>query len=406
MTDRGLQITAAGDQRRRLDRGLAGQGPDRPVGGSHLSGAGDRASHLHRRDRSRSASRSATKAGGIRRPCAGRRGVARRSSSIPTPTSPNREAIVQRRSPIRPTRFTRKRCCAARRRTSCYFASVNCASEGSGTTSAIVRPGWDAARAISRTGRKGCSSPIWISARRPGCSPRAAAPGDRRGLLHEDALRGYNRPCPCGRLVNHQRVGARFRAVARRRVTGVLRRGSRVRVLRHARPRVSERSDDQDVDGSHHRGRVRSMSIFTLIVRPFRPDLGDKIFLAGGSKRAEVVSRAGRNWWTGSSPEESKGRVPAEADLRVKREAATELADLLRSVAAGRVSATDAIALIAVWPDGRWPPGEPSFSRALHLLHHCKDDSRRRERDHASTTRQITSLEGLAKELEALARRA
>ena len=55
----------------------------------------------------------------------------------------------------------------------CYFASVNCASEGSGTTSAVVRPD-GTLQAFSLTDRRACSWRTWTSARRPGCSLRGA----------------------------------------------------------------------------------------------------------------------------------------------------------------------------------------------------------------------------------------
>ena len=90
--------------------------------------------------RSRSASSSATRAGAIRRPCAGRRAAARRWCSIRSSTRPKPGSY-------RPTTFAdpantfheKAALCRAAENT-CYFATVNFASEGSPTTSAVVRP--------------------------------------------------------------------------------------------------------------------------------------------------------------------------------------------------------------------------------------------------------------------------
>ena len=48
--------------------------------------------------------------------------------------------MCPRLSPIRRTHSMRKRRCAAPPRTPAIFATVNCASAGSPTTSAVVRP--------------------------------------------------------------------------------------------------------------------------------------------------------------------------------------------------------------------------------------------------------------------------
>src|SRR5258708_2939835 len=55
----------------------------------------------------------------------------------------------------------------------CYFASVNCGSEGSGTTSAVVRPD-GTLQCYQPYARKASSWRIWISARPQDCSPHGA----------------------------------------------------------------------------------------------------------------------------------------------------------------------------------------------------------------------------------------
>jgi len=56
---------------------------------------------------------------------------------------------------------------------SCYFASVNCASEGSGTTSASARPD-GTLLGHQPWGRRGCWWRIWTSVSPPDCLPRGA----------------------------------------------------------------------------------------------------------------------------------------------------------------------------------------------------------------------------------------
>ena len=46
----------------------------------------------------------------------------------------------RQRSLTRGTRFMKRQCSAVPRKNTCYFASVNCASDGSPSTSAVVRP--------------------------------------------------------------------------------------------------------------------------------------------------------------------------------------------------------------------------------------------------------------------------
>ena len=75
----------------------------------------------------------------------------------------------------------------------CYFASVNCASEGSGTTSAVyartVR-----CSAINRTARKASSWRIWTSAQPPDCSLHGAASHRFSALWQVGALRSRVTP--------------------------------------------------------------------------------------------------------------------------------------------------------------------------------------------------------------------
>jgi predicted amidohydrolase len=54
----------------------------------------------------------------------------------------------------------------------CYIATVNCASAGSPTTSAVVRPDGTLLSYINRTAKKGCSSPTWILRPPLACSRR------------------------------------------------------------------------------------------------------------------------------------------------------------------------------------------------------------------------------------------
>ena len=144
---------------------------DRSVRGGHVR-AGVRPARVHGGHRHVRRRRSATRAGAIPRRCAG---PARRGAQIVF--HPHFHEAEP--GSYRPTTFAdpantfheKAALCRAAENT-CYFATVNYASAGSPTTSAIVRPGRDAARVPARTARQDCSSPTSISRRRRVCSPR------------------------------------------------------------------------------------------------------------------------------------------------------------------------------------------------------------------------------------------
>ena len=123
----------------RIDRGLSGQGPDRPLGRGHVHTRlrpprlPSRPVDLRRRDLPRRLAR-------IRRPSAGPHGGEPTSCSTRTSTKRSPIRTGRRPSPIPRIRFTRRRSCCRAAENTCYFATVNCASPGSPTTSAIVRP--------------------------------------------------------------------------------------------------------------------------------------------------------------------------------------------------------------------------------------------------------------------------
>jgi predicted amidohydrolase len=80
----------------------------------------------------------------------------------------------------------------------CYFASVNCASDGSGTTSALVRR--DATlQCYQPTARRAYSSRIWISAPLPDCSRPGA--GSHR---YSDAAQTALHPTSFGAAASKQ----------------------------------------------------------------------------------------------------------------------------------------------------------------------------------------------------------
>ena len=91
-------------------------------------------------DRSRSAWRSVMKAGDIRKPSAGPPGMGHNSSSIRIFMKPNQTDTGRPRSPTPANTFHEKAILCRAAENTCYVATVNCASAGSPTTSAVGRP--------------------------------------------------------------------------------------------------------------------------------------------------------------------------------------------------------------------------------------------------------------------------
>jgi len=132
------------DQRLRLQSGryggrMAGQRTDRSVRGNHLPGARDRTARLHRRaahlrDRDLSRGLALSRDGALGRP-------SRRADRLPPARARRRPGSYRPRTFGDPANtFHEKAVLCRAAENTCYFASVNCASEGSGTTSAIARP--------------------------------------------------------------------------------------------------------------------------------------------------------------------------------------------------------------------------------------------------------------------------
>ena len=78
--------------------------------------------------------------GATQRRYAGRCNAVRKLCFTLTITSPRPVVTCRQRSLTRGTRFMKRQCSAVPRKNTCYFASVNCASDGSPSTSAVVRP--------------------------------------------------------------------------------------------------------------------------------------------------------------------------------------------------------------------------------------------------------------------------
>jgi hypothetical protein len=142
------------DRRRRQGRRIPGQGPARSLRREPLR-ARRRPGECSRRARSPSASQSATKGGAIRRRSGGPRAAERKSCSIPTSTTGRRP------SPIRRTRFTKKRCCAARQKTHATSPASTSRARDHPRHRRSCGP-MEHCSATSRTVRRACSSRIWI----------------------------------------------------------------------------------------------------------------------------------------------------------------------------------------------------------------------------------------------------